>query len=120
MTHARLLGSDIPLAERYDLALVDLARQLRGEVRGEDMVARIGGDEFVIVLSDVATRADVAAILDRVLRAPAAAACSIGVSLFPDDADDARTLIRHADTAMYRAKQAGGAGYAFFHSTGTP
>jgi diguanylate cyclase (GGDEF)-like protein len=84
------------------------------------MVARIGGDEFVIVLSDVATRADIAAILDRVVSAPAAAACSIGVSVFPDDGDDARTLLRHADTAMYRAKQAGGAGYAFFHSTDIP
>ena len=106
--------------EAGDMALVDLARQLRRQVRGEDMVARIGGDEFVIVLSDVATRADIAAILDRVVRAPAAAACSIGVSVFPDDGADARTLIRHADTAMYRAKQAGGAGYAFFHTTDMP
>ncbi|MCS0630330.1 diguanylate cyclase [Telluria mixta] len=106
--------------EAGDLALVDLARQLRAQVRGEDLVARIGGDEFVIVLSDVATRADIAAILDRVVRAPAAAACSIGVSVFPDDGEDARTLIRHADTAMYRAKHAGGAGYAFFHSTDIP
>jgi diguanylate cyclase (GGDEF)-like protein/PAS domain S-box-containing protein len=98
-----------------DTALVELARQLKREVRSEDLVARIGGDEFVIVLSEIASRTDIVAILDRIVRTPgAAASCSIGVSVYPADGEDASTLIRNADLAMYRAKHSGGAGYAFF------
>jgi diguanylate cyclase (GGDEF)-like protein/PAS domain S-box-containing protein len=109
--------------EEGDAALMKLAQELKRQVRGDDMVARIGGDEFVIVLSDIASRADIVAILDRILFTPYAAACSIGVSVFPVDGDDSRTLIRHADLAMYQAKQGGGARYAFFSEerrAGTP
>jgi diguanylate cyclase (GGDEF)-like protein/PAS domain S-box-containing protein len=119
--------------EEGDAALMKLAQELQRQVRGDDLVARIGGDEFVIVLSDIASRADIVTILDRILFTPAspsdrtgasyAAACSIGVSVFPQDGGDSRTLIRHADQAMYQAKQGGGARYAFYSEerrAGTP
>lgn len=110
--------------EEGDRALIRFARGLQELVRSGDLVARLGGDEFVVVLQDVATRADVAATLQRMLQPPAQAqpapalgmgsSCSIGISIFPDDGQDARTLIRNADLAMYRAKQRGGGSYEFF------
>ena len=121
--------------EEGDRALIRFARHLQQVVRSGDVVARLGGDEFVIVLGDVSRGADIAAMLQRTLFAPApqgmsdagvqtiAASCSIGVSIYPDDGRDAQTLIRNADLAMYRAKHRGGSGYAFFSrvpETGTP
>jgi diguanylate cyclase (GGDEF)-like protein len=110
--------------EEGDRALVRFARHLQQIVRSGDLVARLGGDEFVVVLGDVATRADIDATLQRTLltlarpdappRAGMTASCSIGISVFPDDGQDARTLIRNADLAMYRAKQRGGGSHEFF------
>jgi diguanylate cyclase (GGDEF)-like protein/PAS domain S-box-containing protein len=110
--------------EEGDRALIRFARHLQETVRSGDLVARLGGDEFVVVLGDVATRADIDATLQRTLYtlarpetppgSGAAASCSIGISIFPNDGQDARTLIRNADLAMYRAKQRGGGGYEFF------
>jgi diguanylate cyclase (GGDEF)-like protein/PAS domain S-box-containing protein len=110
--------------EAGDRALVRFARHLQQVVRSGDLVARLGGDEFVVVLADVATRADIDATLQRALHAlpqldaeggaGMAASCSIGISFFPNDGQDARTLIRNADLAMYRAKQRGGGSYEFF------
>ena len=111
--------------EEGDRALIRFARHLQQVVRSGDLVARLGGDEFVIVLGDVSRHADIDATLQRALFAQApeaspgsgkaiAASCSIGVSIYPDDGRDAQTLLRNADLAMYRAKQRGGGGYAFF------
>jgi diguanylate cyclase (GGDEF)-like protein/PAS domain S-box-containing protein len=120
--------NDIHGHEEGDRALIQFARHLQQVVRSGDLVARLGGDEFVIVLGDVARRADIDATLHRTLSmqpesplpgAPAGesrASCSIGVSIYPDDGRDAQTLIRHADLAMYRAKQRGGSRYEFFSS----
>jgi len=108
--------------EEGDRALVRFARALQRGVRSGDLVARLGGDEFVVVLGDVSGPVDIEAMLRRTLfhmarpaaEDGAAASCSIGISIFPDDGHDARALIRNADLAMYRAKQRGGNGYAFF------
>lgn len=100
-----------------DLLLVEVARRLRDIVRGEDVVARLAGDEFVLVLRYVRDLPELRAALNRVLGALSApysvqgkalnVFASIGVTLFPNDDEDAETLLRHADQAMYVAKQSG-------------
>ncbi len=92
-------------------------------VRVRDVVGRLGGDEFAIILIMQKQKAavNVAAKIRDVLRAPfqlgghqVTLTASIGITLFPDDARDPETLIKYADTAMYRAKQAGRDTYRFF------
>lgn len=100
-----------------DMLLVEVAKRLRDIVRGEDVVARLAGDEFVLVLRYVRDLPELRAALNRVLGAISApytlhgkdinVFASIGVTLFPDDNEDAETLLRHADQAMYVAKQRG-------------
>jgi diguanylate cyclase (GGDEF)-like protein len=99
------------------------AKRLASAVRGSDTVSRHGGDEFLILLTDVSHATDVVQIAvkliaalglptrvgEHVLRVTA----SIGVSLFPDDGADAHTLIERADAAMYRAKRSGLGALAF-------
>jgi diguanylate cyclase len=92
------------------------ARCLARSVRETDTVSRYGGDEFLILLSEVSQAADAAAIADKVSAAlsevrsvgehPISLSASVGISLYPSDGDDAETLIKRADTAMYRAKAA--------------
>lgn len=100
-----------------DLLLVEVARRLRDVVRGEDVVARLAGDEFVLVLRYVRDPPELHAALNRVLAAISApyvvqdkvlnVFASVGVTLFPHDDENAETLLRHADQAMYVAKQRG-------------
>ncbi|MHC8321402.1 putative bifunctional diguanylate cyclase/phosphodiesterase [Pseudomonas sp. GB2N2] len=100
-----------------DLLLVEVAKRLRDIVRSEDVVARLAGDEFVLVLRYVCDVVELRAALNRVLGALSApyslqdktlnVFASIGVTLFPHDNEDAETLLRHADQAMYVAKQSG-------------
>ena len=114
-----------------DRLLTGVAARLRGKLRDADVLARQGGDEFLVILSDVAeapaSAAElVGAKLLGALREPFVVGsaeirtgASIGVSLFPGDAADTETLLRHADAAMYRAKAAGGARVVFHeHSEG--
>ncbi|QBF27602.1 EAL domain-containing protein [Pseudomonas tructae] len=100
-----------------DLLLVEVATRLKGILRGGDAVARLSGDEFVLILRHVQAPAHLQAALDRVLSALAApyrirdqqirVSASIGVTLFPQDNEDTDTLVRHADQALYVAKQRG-------------
>jgi EAL domain-containing protein (putative c-di-GMP-specific phosphodiesterase class I) len=93
-------------------------------VRGSDTVSRQGGDEFVVLLSEMEQSEDAAIAARRMLQAVAEAhsidlldlhvTSSIGVSVYPDDGIDAETLIKHADTAMYQAKENGRQSYQFF------
>jgi diguanylate cyclase (GGDEF)-like protein len=93
------------------------AHRLSGAVREEDTVARLGGDEFLFLISGVDIVEDAARVATKILdafHAPFVVAghelhvtASIGISLFPMDAADGETLIRNADTALYRAKEQG-------------
>jgi diguanylate cyclase (GGDEF)-like protein len=94
-------------------------------VRASDVVARLGGDAFFVLLEEVQDEAAIESVirklLGEVLRpydlpggAQARLSASMGVSLFPDNADDAAALVKNADIAMYSAKQAGKNGYRFF------
>jgi len=104
-----------PLGDRL---LIKVARRLRAGVRGSDTLARQGGDEFILVLSDVDENADLIGIAQKLLDSIAApielnamemmVTASIGISIYPEDASDADALFANADTAMYEAKAAGG------------
>jgi len=97
--------------------LVGVARRLESLLRGSDTVARMGGDEFVVVASGLASDADAQALGCKLLdgfREPFAATgqtCSVGLTigyaLAPSDGDDALSLLKRADAAMYAGKQAG-------------
>jgi diguanylate cyclase (GGDEF)-like protein/PAS domain S-box-containing protein len=108
-----------------DQVLIEVATRLTTTVRAGDTVARLGGDEFVILLSGLANDEECRQALDRILlvcSTPYAVAgteqsgisASIGVTVYPSDRVDPDTLIRHADHAMYVAKQAGKSRYQMF------
>ena len=107
-----------------DKLLQSIAKRLVECVRASDTVSRQGGDEFVVLLSEVERSEDTAISARRMLQAVAEAhsvdnhdlhvTTSIGVSVFPDDGLDAETLIKNADTAMYQAKENGRQSYKFF------
>ena len=107
-----------------DQLLRSIAKRLVSCVRGSDTVSRQGGDEFVVLLSEVEQAEDAAITARRMLQTVAEAhtidqhdlhvTTSIGVSVYPDDGEDAETLIKNADTAMYQAKENGRQGYQFF------
>ena len=109
-----------------DKLLQSIAKRLVDCVRSSDTVSRQGGDEFVVLLSEVAQPEDTAITARRMLQAVAEAhsidqhdlhvTTSIGVSVYPDDGQDAETLIKNADTAMYQAKENGRQSYQFFKS----
>jgi diguanylate cyclase (GGDEF)-like protein/PAS domain S-box-containing protein len=107
-----------------DKLLQSVAKRLVECVRGSDTVSRQGGDEFVVLLTEVGLSEDAAITARRMLQTVAQAhsvdqhdlhvTTSIGVSVFPDDGQDAETLIKNADTAMYQAKENGRQSYQFF------
>jgi diguanylate cyclase (GGDEF)-like protein/PAS domain S-box-containing protein len=98
-----------------DAMLREIAKRFRECVREEDTVARVGGDEFVILLRSVTSRDEVECVAQRIMDAVGqpfplkdkslGISCSIGISLYPEDGADAETLIRNADAAMYSAKE---------------
>ena len=101
-----------------------VAQRITATVRDSDLVSRLGGDEFVVVLSEVANSQDAALVAQKLLEAVSApidieghrltVSPSVGISLFPADGDSGDDLIRHADSAMYHAKESGRATYKFF------
>jgi len=111
-----------------DAVLQEVANRLRRCVRRVDTVSRLGGDEFVVLLADIGgvdQAAHVAAtILQTVARpieaeteagtGPLTLSVSIGIAICPSDGDDPKTLLRHADVAMYHAKESGRSEFHFF------
>jgi len=100
-----------------DLLLQEVAERLKKWSREQDTVARVGGDEFVIVLTAAKDGADAAVAAERLVHAMSAAivvqgrtlsvGCSLGISIFPEHGADSETLIKNADAAMYCAKENG-------------
>lgn len=107
-----------------DFLLQTMAQRLRHTVRKNDFVARLGGDEFTAILAGIQNEAAVSQIAHRlveVCRQPllignkeVQVGASIGLSFFPDDADNVTSLIRYADQAMYQAKRSGGGKYVCY------
>ncbi len=107
-----------------DRVLQSVASRLHASVRGSDTVSRQGGDEFVILLSEVACAQDAAVSAEKILLAVRTLhridqhdlhlTASIGIVTYPDDGTEAETLIKNADFAMYQAKDSGRNNYQFF------
>jgi diguanylate cyclase (GGDEF)-like protein len=107
-----------------DELLQQVACRLRSCAREEDSVARLGGDEFLIALGPIESYADAGIVAERVTRElnptfnlhghSLAVTCSIGISVYPSHGDDAETLIKNADAAMYASKNLGRNTFSFF------
>lgn len=110
--------------ETGDKLLQAVAARVREAVRSDDIVVRMGGDEFVVVLPVVKSSEQVNETAARITKAlsmpvvvdgrPLLTTVSIGVSLYPRDGDDAGALLRHSDTAMYQAKERGRNNFQIF------
>jgi diguanylate cyclase (GGDEF)-like protein len=107
-----------------DQLLIIIAQRLTQCLRESDTVVRLGGDEFVMLLPNIDDVKYCKASMRRVLAAVAepciinnlnfVVSCSIGISIFPDDANNPNMLLKHADAAMYKAKHAGRNNYQVF------
>jgi diguanylate cyclase (GGDEF)-like protein/PAS domain S-box-containing protein len=107
-----------------DLLLQEVARRLSTWGREQDTMARVGGDEFLVVLTGLKDVTDTAVAAKRLMDAMIGEysirghtlniTCSLGISIFPEHGTDTETLIKHADAAMYSAKEGGRNGFRFF------
>lgn len=107
-----------------DLLLKEVATRMQSCIRKGDTLSRMGGDEFVVTLEGLQHAEDARQVADKILSAMASpfhvshhtltTSCSIGISVFPQDGEDAETLMKNADTAMYHAKEKGRRNYQFF------
>ncbi len=113
--------------ETGDQVLIEIAHRLKSRLRESDLVARMGGDEFVVALTDLEGEVDAAQVAGELVSSLSAAfitpkgevflSPSIGIALSPQDAMDEAELLRLADLAMYHVKREGGAAYRFFAPT---
>jgi len=107
-----------------DALLKIISSRLKASVRGDDFIARIGGDEFCVLLQDIADPREAAAVAQKLLHElgksyrigehQVSSGASVGIACVPQDGEDVATLLRLADLAMYRAKDLGRNGYQFF------
>ncbi|HQW19478.1 MAG TPA: EAL domain-containing protein [Rhodocyclaceae bacterium] len=117
--HGSVIGNEL---------LTEVASRIKGSLRGGDTVARLGGDEFVLLLGEISDLAEIEQTLSRILTLVAVpyhvsgiqlqVTASIGVTIAPTDGSDPDSLVRHADQAMYVAKQAGRNRYHLFDIQG--
>lgn len=107
-----------------DLLLQEVGERLKTWARDQDTVARVGGDEFLVVLTGLKDASDAATAAQRILNAmrggviiqghALTVSCSIGISIFPEHGENAETLIKNADAAMYSVKDSGRNNFRFF------
>lgn len=107
-----------------DEVLREVARRMKKSIRDIDLLARYSGDEFVLLVSNIADPKDLTVISNKLLQAVSPAipvmnndifvTLSIGIAFYPSDGADGSTLMKHADSAMYRAKENGRNGFEFF------
>src|SRR5216684_454280 len=113
-----------------DKLLQQVAERLSKSVRASDTVARLGGDEFAVVLNNLSAAEDATVVAHKILAAFQApfqveghslpATLSIGAALYPNDSIDQETLLKNADAAMYRSKEAGRNCFSLFSAAGSP
>ena len=107
-----------------DALLKVVSERIRDCLRGSDVLFRMGGDEFTVILPRIGAPQDAALVAMRIIDAVSlpvslrerefAVGATIGIALYPGDARDAEALVRHADAAMYSAKEAGRGRFAFY------
>ena len=107
-----------------DKLLINLAEKIKTQIRTVDVVSRLGGDEFTILFENIEDGTSLLTIFDKVLKAISQeifidehkiyVSASIGISMYPDDGEDIHTLIKNADTAMYKAKEDGKNCFRFY------
>ncbi|MFC7782634.1 GGDEF domain-containing protein [Legionella taurinensis] len=107
-----------------DLLLIEIASRLTASVRSSDVVGRQGGDEFLIILSEISNQEEVCTVINHVFHAiqqpvfikeqAIFISLSMGVSLYPQDGSDLDTLIQHADAALYQVKSKGKNNFEFY------
>ena len=116
------LGHDVG-----DRLLQDVAQRLQEHTRASDTVARMGGDEFTVILTNIDEVQDVASVAGKIIKVlgepydygdgiVARVTGSIGISMYPKDGSNSVDLIRHADESMYKAKNSGKNNYVFYES----
>jgi len=107
-----------------DRVLIHTTKNLISCIRADDTIARLGGDEFTIILSSFKNSDDIIGVAEKVIKAVQIPVnidsetyqltASIGISIYPGDADNIKTLMQHADTAMYKVKEQGRNAYQFY------
>ena len=112
-----------------DQLLKQVADRLQSVLRAHDQLSRFGGDEFTVIVTNIEQNADAELVATRLLRSLAEpfhvgptqiySSASVGIAFYPDDADSAEALLKHADTAMYQAKAQGGNRFLFYHAQQT-
>jgi diguanylate cyclase (GGDEF)-like protein/PAS domain S-box-containing protein len=113
-----------------DVLLKEMSLRLRECVRESDVIARLGGDEFVVLLKDVVDQDSAAEVARKILHCAlkpieimsqeCRVTASVGIAICPDDAWDAPSLMKHADVAMYSAKEEGKNNFQFYSAQGAP
>jgi len=110
-----------------DALLAQVSQRMKTSIRSSDTVARMGGDEFIGVCGFITAPGDAATVAEKIIKIlsepffikgnECSIGVSVGISLYPQDGDDAESLVSKADTAMYRVKESGGGGYQYHSDT---